>query len=131
MKKKKKPIRIVKPYGYNLEVRCRISDKDIFCWFIKYIRLLEENEDVTLPWNSLIDAWKDYYSQEVSVESLWRMFEDFTSRYPSLAKIIQRKVAKDDYKGGCSFPFSCNDFPCERLSCNADCCSNGYAYRMS
>jgi len=31
----------------------------------------------------------------------------------------------------CPFPFQCNCFPCEDLICNADCCSNGFAYRMS
>jgi hypothetical protein len=35
-------------------------------------------------------------------------------------------------KGVCPFPESCKErFQCTRDSCNADTCSNGYAYRMS
>ena len=34
-------------------------------------------------------------------------------------------------RGHCPFPDCCSRFPCETLSCNADVCSNGYAYRMS
>lgn len=33
--------------------------------------------------------------------------------------------------GFCPFPVDCDEFPCSTLSCNADCCSNGYAYRQS
>lgn len=35
-------------------------------------------------------------------------------------------------KGICPFPESCNNRSfCEKDFCNADVCSNGYAYRMS
>lgn len=49
-----------------------------------------------------------------------------------LKRII--KADKDTYvgKGNCVFPASCNEwFICEKKYCNADVCSNGYAYRMS
>lgn len=31
----------------------------------------------------------------------------------------------------CPFPEDCNVFPCSDLWCNADCCSNGNAYKFS
>lgn len=31
----------------------------------------------------------------------------------------------------CPFPFECSRFPCGEYGCNADMCSNGYAYRYS
>lgn len=34
-------------------------------------------------------------------------------------------------KCNCPFPAECKEFPCKTLSCNADVCDNGYAYRMS
>lgn len=35
-------------------------------------------------------------------------------------------------RGACSFPISCNDwYKCNTRNCDADVCSNGYAYRMS
>jgi len=34
-------------------------------------------------------------------------------------------------KGHCPFPDCCRIFPCKTLSCNADMCSNGHAYRSS
>ena len=34
-------------------------------------------------------------------------------------------------KGNCPFPEECNQFPCPDMTCNADCCSNGYTSRMS
>jgi hypothetical protein len=35
-------------------------------------------------------------------------------------------------KGICPFPESCNEASCcTKDRCNADCCSNGYAYRAS
>jgi hypothetical protein len=32
---------------------------------------------------------------------------------------------------GCPFPNECKRFPCDKKHCNADVCSNGFAYRMS
>lgn len=33
--------------------------------------------------------------------------------------------------GNCPFSDYCNEFPCDTLSCSADCCTNGSTYRMS
>ena len=39
--------------------------------------------------------------------------------------------SKNRFTGSCPFPKECRDFPCSSLSCNADECSNGYAFRRS
>lgn len=40
-------------------------------------------------------------------------------------------ILKNGGRYGCPFPKECNRFPCEDMWCNADVCSNGYAYRYS
>lgn len=46
-------------------------------------------------------------------------------------KIIDNIDNKYPYDINCSFPYSCNQFPCDSLNCNGDVCSNGHVYRMS
>ena len=50
--------------------------------------------------------------------------------YPEVIKIML-DVVQNGKKIRCPFPFECNEFPCSNLSCNADVCSNGYAYRIT
>jgi hypothetical protein len=50
--------------------------------------------------------------------------------------VVNRIIESDDNtyvgSGECQFPVSCNEwFTCEKKYCNADICSNGYAYRLS
>lgn len=60
----------------------------------------------------------------------FQLMIDFVKEYPKLIHVIVENVNKR-HSIRCPFPFECNSFPCKDLTCNADCCSNGYAYRMS
>lgn len=44
-------------------------------------------------------------------------------------KRIAENLLKTYGEYGCPFPDSCNRFPCEKMSCNADECTNGYAHK--
>jgi len=50
----------------------------------------------------------------------------YAKNYPDVVKILLESP-----KGHCPFPEDCKKFPCNKLNCNADVCSNGHAYRMS
>jgi hypothetical protein len=52
---------------------------------------------------------------------------ELAQKNPEVIKIILKQKGKIC----CPFPSCCKEFPCKTLSCNADVCSNGYAYRMS
>lgn len=61
-------------------------------------------------------------------------------------RLVIEILLKDEFNGQCPFPEACSAFPrpeesqnkrkkmqryCGTLTCNADVCSNGCAYRMS
>ena len=54
----------------------------------------------------------------------------WVKQYPEVIRIMLDVIQRGK-KIRCPFPFECNEFPCSDLNCNADVCSNGYAYRMS
>lgn len=60
---------------------------------------------------------------------------DLRGSYKTLKWLLDLYRERTDYRAAlyhCSFPLECNErFTCERRNCNADVCSNGYAYRMS
>lgn len=56
------------------------------------------------------------------------IIQKWARSYPQVLKII---LDAKDKRICCPFALQCNQFPCSNLSCNADCCCNGYAYRMS
>src|SRR3990167_6856242 len=80
-----------------------------------------------------------YPRQRISKEEKQRIFNSFSKRYPDLKKkmteILKIRVEYSKANKGwtrksycdCPFPFSCNAFPCDNLSCNADMLNNGYA----
>ena len=44
-------------------------------------------------------------------------------------KTIVENLLRTEGHYGCSFPDSCNRFPCEKMTCNADTCTNGWAHK--
>ena len=63
---------------------------------------------------------------ETTVDEDLKILRKWAVKNPQVLRILL------DYpRGNCPFPDSCDEFPCERLTCNADVCSNGYTYRMS
>jgi hypothetical protein len=74
---------------------------------------------------------------KISKDSISQLIEKFEEGNVEIVeqinKIVKTKPKRPSrYKAiSCPFPYSCNAFPCETLCCNADVCSNGYAYRMS
>lgn len=64
--------------------------------------------------------------KEISKELQFFIVMEWVKKRPDIIKILL-----DSPRANCKFPFLCNDFPCSDLMCNADVCSNGYAYRMS
>jgi len=72
---------------------------------------------------------------EIRREEMFRLVVQFLREYPEVGVQIIAVLEKGEKKRwqriSCPFPFVCNEFPCETLSCNADTCSNGHAYRMS
>ena len=44
---------------------------------------------------------------------------------------IVSTILRNGGKVNCPFPESCSSFPCSTLSCDADTCLNGYAFRQS
>jgi hypothetical protein len=67
---------------------------------------------------------------EIDREELFGIVVNFSKKHPKVIKAILDALLKGD-KIKCPFPFDCSSFPCKSLNCNADVCSNGYAYRMS
>ena len=69
---------------------------------------------------------------ELSEEEMYRVTTAYAHKYPEAIKVILDNVTKDKGKFFyCPFPTDCKRFPCGKLNCNADVCSNGHAYRMS
>lgn len=67
---------------------------------------------------------------ELSMDEIIGIVCKFYKQYPNIIKIITTRLDQN-LPICCPFTTGCNAFPCETLHCNADVCSNGYAYRMS
>jgi len=63
---------------------------------------------------------------ELTEEDEIGILRKYAKKHPEVLKVLLKHP-----KGHCPFPGSCKVFPCKTLDCNADCCSNGYAYRQS
>jgi len=63
---------------------------------------------------------------------LFYLVVNFTAKYPKLVEHVLKITKDKDCRSiKCPFPSDCNEFPCQSLRCNGDCCSNGYVTRMS
>jgi hypothetical protein len=53
--------------------------------------------------------------------------------HPEIVEAILNAVRHEvpHRRVNCPYPAECNQFPCESLCCDADCCSNGHTYRWS
>ena len=67
---------------------------------------------------------------ELSMDEMINLVCKFYKQCPEIVKIITKRL-DEKLPIYCPFPCRCKEFPCETLHCNADVCSNGYAYRMS
>ena len=94
----------------------------------------DKKEDKT--WINTIHKLKKI-KQEVAItldfNDLFWIVVDFWRKNPEVMDVIGQNINKKEYyrQIKCPFPGRCNEFPCETLNCNADCCDNGRAYRMS
>jgi hypothetical protein len=76
-----------------------------------------------------IRLWRDITVDQDNVQQLAKKFEEGNPKLVErMNKIVETTPSQTI---SCPFPYSCRIFPCETLCCNADVCSNGYAYRMS
>jgi len=73
------------------------------------------------------------FDHEIDRDTMFFLAVKFAREYPKAAtQIIGALEGERKYcKINCPFPFVCSEFPCKTLCCNADCCDNGHAYRMS
>jgi hypothetical protein len=87
------------------------------------------------------DASRSAHADENRLTALAMLYKFFVKKYgtPELAdeeweKLIEsmRVLRLNRVFGGCPFPYDCKYYMgCVRKGCNADVCSNGYAYRYS
>ena len=68
---------------------------------------------------------KRTFDFELLIQEKLYIVREMCIKNPKAVKII----LKNPKKVCCPFPNCCKDFPCKDLICNADVCSNGYAYR--
>lgn len=69
---------------------------------------------------------KREFSIELTTEEELLILRKYALKKPEILSILLEHP-----KGDCPFPDGCSSFPCKTLSCNADVCDNGHAYRFS
>jgi len=127
------------PYGYLVKVEEWFNDECVYYIFrdMLYKKLCGED-----PYSERPADMGDHPRHRIPKAEKQRIFNSYGRRYPDIKKkmveILKEraedfKIHKSTRKSDCScpFPFRCEAFPCDTLSCNADTLSNGRAYRMS